>query len=56
MSTPVLDLLQGRECAGENGEKGWRMADWRDIEAYYRKTGSLGEFFQNVEFTAVPST
>lgn len=41
-------------CEGGNG-KAWRPADWRDIEAYYRKTGSLDEFFQRVEFSTTES-
>jgi hypothetical protein len=31
-------------CANEFGQ-GYRVADWRDIEAQYRETGSLDEFF-----------
>jgi hypothetical protein len=31
-------------CASEFG-KGYRVADWRDIEAQYRETGSLDKFF-----------
>ncbi|MDR1063727.1 MAG: hypothetical protein LBL48_07315 [Azoarcus sp.] len=31
-------------CANEFG-RGYRVADWRDIEAHYKETGSLDKFF-----------